>query len=141
MMFKKQKMDVAGIIKELNFYFSNAPIPKRAKSYLMGSIGSKVRRREVTSSTAFQSFCFRSNNPSPRATFPEWTSRGSIRAEDGMSFHRPKSTSLLSFRIIQRRNILRRLAEELAVTSDTCFLILLAWGIDRKTFLKCFNAP
>ena len=47
------------------------PSPKRAKSYLTGSIGSNSLKVVSNSNTALASFCFLANRPSLRAVFPE----------------------------------------------------------------------
>ncbi len=43
--------------------FPKTPIPNNAKSYFTGSFGSKPRNTSLSSSTAPQSVCFRSNKP------------------------------------------------------------------------------
>lgn len=60
------------------FYFRNPsiPAPNSAKSYLTGSEASSVRSEAVISSTAFQSFCFRTSSPSARPIWPVCTSSG-----------------------------------------------------------------
>ena len=50
--------------------------PNSAKSYLTGSEASSVRSEAVISSTAFQSFCFRTSSPSARPIWPVCTSSG-----------------------------------------------------------------
>ena len=104
--------------------FSKIPSPNNAKSYLIGSSGLNSRSLAVISSTAFQSFCIRVSNPSFRETFPVCKSNGSISAEDGICFQRPKSTPALSDLTIQRRNIFSLLQDDLFSGAAMCFRVL-----------------
>src|SRR5690606_27925476 len=107
----------------LLYHFSYTPIPVKAKSYFTGSLGSSVLRLRSSSCRALASFCLRDRSPSLRATLPECTSKGQESCEGCRLFQRPKSTPRRSFRTIQRKNILMRLAAEPLRGSLMCFWV------------------
>jgi len=53
-----------------------------------------------------------------------------------MFFQIPKSTPLLSFRTIQRRNMFSRLQAEFSPGLEICFSLLSGCGIEKNIFLK-----